>query len=528
MRPVKRALISVFDKSGVLELAQFLTKLDVELISTGGTGKTFKEKGIKYNEVSSITGFPEIMDGRVKTLHPLIHGGILGRRDSAAHMEQMKQNGIQPIDMVVINLYPFEKVTNQDAVELEEAVENIDIGGPAMVRAAAKNYNDVLVVVNVSQYEKVISHLKENSGSSDLQFRFEMAKEAFRRTADYDTKISEFLAAIDKPDVKTIEQKIKPLFGRLIHLSGEKTAELRYGENPHQSAGLYKEAGYKGFSLATAVPIQGKELSFNNICDLESAWRLVWEFEEPSVTIIKHGNPCGVGIAPTVMEAYSKAKATDQASAFGGVIAVNRELAADSAAEITKMFVECICAPSFTKEALEIFAKKKNVRLLELGKPAITNREMDVRKIIGGMLFQTLDSALMEKSALKCVTKRKPSDDEMKALMFAWTVAKYVKSNAIVYAQADRTIGVGAGQMSRVDSAKIGIMKAKEAGLDVKGTVLASDAYFPFRDSMDAAAEAGVAAVIEPGGSIRDEEVIAAADEHNIAMIFTGMRHFRH
>jgi phosphoribosylaminoimidazolecarboxamide formyltransferase/IMP cyclohydrolase len=528
MRSVKRALISVYDKKGMIELAKFLRGLHIELISTGGTGKALKDAGIEYTEVSELTGFPEIMDGRVKTLHPLIHGGILGRRDVSSHVEQMKKNNIQPIDMVVINLYPFEKVTGQDNVLLEDAVENIDIGGPAMIRAAAKNYNDVLVAVNIDQYEKVISHLKENNGGSTLEFRFQLAKEAFTRTAGYDSKISEFLAAVDDPGIKKVERAEKKLFGPLIHLEGKKTADLRYGENPHQSAALYKETDFNGASLATAVPIQGKELSYNNICDLESAWRLVWEFENPCTAIIKHGNPCGVGISESLSDAYIKAKTTDPTSAYGGVIAVNREMDGGTAGKITEMFVECVIAPSYSEEALGLFAKKKNVRLLEIGKPEITGREIDIKKIIGGMLIQTLDTELLDKSKMKCVTKRQPSADELKALMFAWTIVKYVKSNAIVYCLADRTIGVGAGQMSRVDSAKIGIMKAKEAGLEIKGSVLASDAFFPFRDSIDAAAEAGVTAVIEPGGSIHDNEVITAADEHNIAMLFTGMRHFRH
>lgn len=528
MKEIKNALISVFDKQGLSDLAGYLKSIGVNMISTGGTGKALKEMGFEYTEVSALTGFPEIMDGRVKTLHPLIHGGILGRRDLAAHMEQMKKNNIQPIDLVVINLYPFEKVTAGESVLLEDAIENIDIGGPAMIRAAAKNYGDVLVVVEAAQYEKVISHLKENNGSSNLEFRFQMAKEAFARTASYDSRISEYLAAVDDPTVKTIEQKEKKMFGPLIHIEGKKTSDMRYGENPHQSAALYKETGFNGPSLATAVPIQGKELSFNNICDLESAWRIAWEFEKPCTAIIKHSNPCGVGIADSLTESYLKAKATDPASAFGGVIAVNRDMDGGTAEKITELFVECVIAPGYSKEALEIFSKKKNVRLLEIGKPEITGHEIDIKKIIGGMLIQTLDTELMDKSKMKCVTKREPTPDEMKALMFAWTIVKYVKSNAIVYASADRTLGVGAGQMSRVDSAKIGISKAQDAGLEIKGCVLASDAYFPFRDSIDAAAKAGVTAIIEPGGSIRDEEVIKAADEHNIAMMFTGMRHFRH
>jgi len=528
MRSVKRALISVYDKQGMIELAKFLKGLHIGLISTGGTGKALKDAGIEYKEVSELTGFPEIMDGRVKTLHPLIHGGILGRRDLDTHREQMRQNKIEPIDIVIINLYPFEKVTGGDNVMLEDAIENIDIGGPAMIRAAAKNFNDVLIVVDIGQYEKVISHLKDNDGGSTLEFRFEMAKEAFAKTARYDSKISEFLASVEDPCVLKIERAKKKLFGPLIHFEAEKVMDLRYGENPHQSAALYMEGGFTGASLATTAPLQGKELSFNNICDFESAWRLAWEFERPCSAIIKHGNPCGVGLAENVLDAFIKAKATDPVSAFGGVIAFNREVDGAAASEITAMFVEGVIAPSFSKEAIELFSKKKNVRLLACGKPEFSGEEIDIKKIIGGMLLQTLDTALMDNAALKCVTKRTPTDDEKKALMFAWTVAKYVKSNAIVYAAVDRTIGVGAGQMSRVDSAKIGIMKAKEAGLEVKGSVLASDAFFPFRDSIDAAAEAGVTAIIEPGGSIKDDEVIAAADEHNIAMLFTGMRHFRH
>jgi len=528
MRSVKRALISVYDKKGIIELAKFLKSLNAGLISTGGTGKALKDAGIEYKEVSELTGFPEIMDGRVKTLHPLIHGGILGRRDLETHREQMRQNKIEPIDLVVINLYPFEAVTAKEDVRFDDAIENIDIGGPAMIRAAAKNYSDVLVVVDIGQYEKVISHLKDNDGGSTLEFRFEMAKEAFKRTAGYDSKISEFLASIGNPRVNKIERAEKKSFGPLIHFEAEKVMDLRYGENPHQLAALYREAGFTGASLAMTVPLQGKELSFNNICDFESAWRLAWEFEKPCCAVIKHGNPCGVGLAENVLDAFAKAKATDPVSAFGGVIAFNREVDGAAAAEITAMFVEGVIAPSFSPEALELFAKKKNVRLLACGKPLFSGKETDIKKIVGGMLVQSLDTSLLEKSALKCVTKRTPTDDEMKALMFAWTVAKYVKSNAIVYAVADRTIGVGAGQMSRVDSAKIGIMKGKEAGLEIKGSVLASDAFFPFRDSIDAAAEAGVNAVIEPGGSIHDSEVITAADEHNIAMLFTGMRHFRH
>ncbi len=527
MREIKNALISVYSKDGLEEFAKELKKYKINIISTGGTGKALNKAGIEYTEVSDLTGFPEVFGGRVKTLQPIIHGGILARRDNDGDRKQMEENNIEQIDLVVVNLYPFEEVIKKDKLEVQEAVENIDIGGPAMIRAAAKNFKDVLVVINPEQYSEVTAHLAENDGKTKLDFRYNYSKAAFARTAQYDAIITSFFSCVDAPE-GTVEKDSEYTFPAVLTLSGERVSTLRYGENPHQSAAIYKDSGYNGTTFADADPIQGKALSFNNMLDFESAWRMAWEFDDPSAVIIKHNNPCGVATGEDLLEVYKNARATDPVSAFGSVIGFNREVDEELAKEINTAFIEGVVAPEFTDGALASFKKKKNVRLLRLSAPEYSGEDMDVKKIIGGFLAQGIDNKLYDEAKLKTATKREPTPEEMNALMFAWKVAKYVKSNAIVYAAEDRTIGIGAGQMSRVDSARIGIMKAEEAGLEIKGSVLASDAFFPFRDSIDAAAEAGVTAIIQPGGSIRDEEVIEAADEHNIAMLMTGMRHFRH
>ncbi|MBN2134677.1 MAG: bifunctional phosphoribosylaminoimidazolecarboxamide formyltransferase/IMP cyclohydrolase [Acidobacteria bacterium] len=524
---IRTALISVYNKSGLEEFAKFLQSNNVNIISTGGTGKALKKAGVEYTEVSDLTGFPEVFDGRVKTLQPKIHGGILARRSNESDIREMEQNGIEPIDLVVVNLYPFEEVIKREGISLSDVIENIDIGGPAMIRAAAKNFNDVMIVISPDQYGEVMEHMQENDGGSTEQFRFDLAKAAFTRTAAYDRVISNYLDGIKEP-VEKFERKSMEKFPAILELSGNKARDLRYGENPHQEASLYLETGYEGPSVASAEPIQGKKLSFNNILDFESAWRMAWEFTGPAAVIIKHNNPCGVATGTDLLEAYKTARSTDPVSAFGSVIGFNTELDGETAEEINTAFIEGVIAPSFTDEALASFAKKKNVRLLQLGAPKYSETDYDVKKIIGGILLQGIDNKLMVDEGLKVVTERKPTEEELTALEFGWIIAKYVKSNAIVYAKPGRTIGIGAGQMSRVDSARIGIQKAADAGLEIKGSIIASDAYFPFRDSIDAAAGAGVTAVIQPGGSIRDQEVIDAANEHKIAMVYTGMRHFRH
>jgi len=517
-RPVRRVLISVSDKSGIVEFAKALHQKGVDILSTGGTARLLIENFIPVTEVSKHTGFPEIMGGRVKTLHPKIHGGILGRRGIDDGV--MKDNDIAPIDMVVVNLYPFEATVADENCSLEDAIENIDIGGPAMVRATAKNSAFVTVVVDPADYGRVLNEINENDGCVSKATRFDLAVKAFEHTSNYDGAIANYLGRIN-------EDGSKEDLPRTINLQFHKAQEMRYGENPHQGAAFYTEKTQSEASIATARQIQGKELSFNNIGDTDAALECVKQFEAPACVIVKHANPCGVAISGSLLEAYDRAYSTDPESAFGGIIAFNRELDGDTAkAIIDRQFVEVIIAPRVSDDAVKAVAEKKNVRLLECGSWNAAMPRLDFKRVNGGLLVQDADLALHNE--LKIVTERKPGDDEMDDLLFSWQVAKFVKSNAIVYGRNSMTIGVGAGQMSRINSARIAGIKAEHAGLEVKGSVMASDAFFPFRDGIDAAHEAGIVAVIQPGGSMRDEEVIAAANEHGMAMVFTGMRHFRH
>ena len=523
--PVRRALISVSDKTGIVDFARELTAQGVEILSTGGTYKLLCEQGIKAVEVADYTGFPEMMDGRVKTLHPKIHGGILGRRDLDGDV--MAQHGIQPIDMVVVNLYPFAATVAKPGCTLPDAIENIDIGGPTMVRSAAKNHKDVAIVVNASDYDSIVEALK--SGGLTYAQRFDLALKAFEHTAAYDGMIANYLGTIEQTR-DTLSTEDRATFPRTFNSQFIKVQDMRYGENPHQAAAFYKEAAPAEASIATATQLQGKELSYNNVADTDAALECVKSFTKPACVIVKHANPCGVAIGADILQAYDLAFATDPTSAFGGIIAFNRELdAATAKAIVDRQFVEVIIAPSVAPEAVEIVAAKKNVRLLACGEfDGERAQTMDYKRVTGGLLVQDRDLGMVAMEDVKVVTERQPTEQELNDLLFAWEVAKYVKSNAIVYAKAGRTIGVGAGQMSRVYSAKIAGIKAADENLEVKGSVMASDAFFPFRDGIDAAAEAGITAVIQPGGSMRDQEVIDAANEHGIAMVFTGMRHFRH
>lgn len=519
-KPIRRALLSVSDKTGIVEFATALTRQGVELLSTGGTAKLLADAGLAVTEVSDHTGHPEIMDGRVKTLHPKIHGGILARRGQDEDV--MQTNDIQPIDLVVVNLYPFAATVANEDCSLEDAIENIDIGGPTMVRAAAKNHKDVTIVVNAKDYGRVLSEMAENEGSLTYQTRFDLAIAAFEHTAEYDGMIANYFGTrLDNTESE---------YPRTFNMQMTKKQDLRYGENSHQSAAFYVENHIQEASVATATQIQGKALSFNNIADTDSALECVKEFSEPACVIVKHANPCGVALGENLLEAYDRAYKTDPTSAFGGIIAFNRELDANTAqAIIDRQFVEVIIAPSVSQEAVDVVAAKQNVRLLACGEwQGQLTDGFDFKRVNGGLLVQERDIGMVEIDDLKVVTKRQPTEQQLKDLMFTWKVAKYVKSNAIVYCKDSMTIGVGAGQMSRVYSAKIAGIKAADENLEVKGSVMASDAFFPFRDGIDAAAAAGITAVIQPGGSMRDEEVIAAADEHDIAMVFTGMRHFRH
>jgi phosphoribosylaminoimidazolecarboxamide formyltransferase/IMP cyclohydrolase len=517
--PIKRALISVSDKTGIVEFARELTAQGIEILSTGGTYALLLKNNVAATEVSDYTGFPEMMDGRVKTLHPKVHGGILGRRDIDGAI--MKEHGIDEIDMVVVNLYPFEATIERPDCDLPMAIENIDIGGPTMVRSAAKNHKDVAIVVSPSSYDSLLASLKANGGLTYDQ-RFDLAVQAFEHTSHYDGAIANFLG-------KKVSGGSED-FARTFNLQFNKKEEMRYGENPHQKAAFYVEANPKEASISTAKQIQGKALSYNNIADTDAALECVKSFEKPACVIVKHANPCGVATAATQFEAYDLAFQTDPTSAFGGIIAFNKELDAKTAqAIVDRQFVEVIIAPSVSKEATEIVSAKQNVRVLECGQwSAAKPAALDYKRVNGGLLVQDRDDGCITLDDLKVVSKRQPSEAELKDLLFAWKVAKFVKSNAIVYAKAEQTIGVGAGQMSRVYSAKIAGIKAADENLEVPGSVMASDAFFPFRDGIDAAAAAGITAVIQPGGSMRDVEVIAAADEAGMAMVFTGMRHFRH
>ncbi|MEP4890868.1 MAG: bifunctional phosphoribosylaminoimidazolecarboxamide formyltransferase/IMP cyclohydrolase [Aliiglaciecola sp.] len=523
-KPIRRALLSVSDKSGIVEFATSLVEQGVELLSTGGTAKLLADAGLNVTEVSDYTGHPEIMAGRVKTLHPKVHGGILARRGTDEAV--MQENDIQAIDLVVVNLYPFAATVANEDCSLEDAIENIDIGGPTMVRAAAKNHKDVTIVVNAKDYQRVLSEMAENNGSLTYKTRFDLAIAAFEHTAEYDGMIANYFGARIDSDSSDADSE----YPRTFNMQLSKKQDLRYGENSHQSAAFYVENQIQEASVATAKQLQGKELSFNNIADTDSALECVKEFEEPACVIVKHANPCGVALGDDIFTAYDRAYKTDPTSAFGGIIAFNRELDAKTAqAIVDRQFVEVIIAPKVSQEAIEIVATKKNVRLLECGDwlGQLTDG-YDFKRVNGGLLVQERDFGMVEEQDLTVVSKRQPTAEQLKDLMFTWKVAKYVKSNAIVYCKDSMTIGVGAGQMSRVYSAKIAGIKAADENLEVKGSVMASDAFFPFRDGIDAAAAAGIVAVIQPGGSMRDNEVIAAADEHDIAMVFTGMRHFKH
>jgi phosphoribosylaminoimidazolecarboxamide formyltransferase/IMP cyclohydrolase len=521
MNKVQRALLSVSDKTGVLELAQHLSRLGVELLSTGGTAKLLQEAGLPVKEVSEHTGFPEMMDGRIKTLHPKIHGGLLGRRGTDEAI--MAQHDIAPIDLVVVNLYPFEATIARDDCTMEMAVENIDIGGPTMLRAAAKNHASVTVLIDPSDYGRVIEQI-EATGAVDDQTRFDLAIKTFEHTAHYDGAIANYFGTLTEG-----EEKVN--FPRTFNSQFHKAQEMRYGENPHQKAAFYTEKQPESGTIGAAVQLQGKELSYNNIADTDAALECVKAFpESPACVIVKHANPCGVATADDLLTAYDLAYHTDATSAFGGIIAFNRELDAKTAqAIIDRQFVEVIIAPAISEEAKAVVAQKANVRLLCCGAfPETQSQGLDYKRVTGGLLVQDRDTALVTQDELKVVTKVAPTNEQMADLLFAWRVAKFVKSNAIVYVKNQQTVGIGAGQMSRVVSSRIAGIKANDAGLTVPGAVMASDAFFPFRDGLDAAAEAGISAVIQPGGSMRDDEVIAAADEHGIAMVFTGMRHFRH
>jgi phosphoribosylaminoimidazolecarboxamide formyltransferase/IMP cyclohydrolase len=518
-KKVTRALVSVSDKTGVLEFCRELDRLGVELLSTGGTAKLLAEHQVTVTEVSDYTGFPEMMDGRVKTLHPKVHGGILGRRgiDDAV----MAESGIKPIDMVVVNLYPFEQTVANPDCDLETAIENIDIGGPSMIRGAAKNHADVAIVVDPADYPTILAELKNNSTALSHGTRFKLALKSFEHTARYDTMIAAYLSKVVHADK----------FPETLNLQFQRLQSMRYGENPHQHAAFYGEKTPPAGSIAAAKQLQGKELSYNNIADADAALECVKAFsDQPACVIVKHANPCGVAVSGDIFDAYNLAYATDPTSAFGGIIAFNRELDEKTATEIAgRQFVEVIIAPAISVGAQAALAKKQNVRVLETGYWSDNNTSaLDFKRVAGGLLVQDKDTGSISASDLKVVSKRVPTEQELADLLFVWKVAKFVKSNAIVYGKNGQTVGIGAGQMSRVYSAKIAGIKAADEGLAVPGSVMASDAFFPFRDGIDAAAAAGITAVIHPGGSMRDAEVIAAADEHNIAMVLTGMRHFRH
>ena len=516
---VKRALISVSDKTGIVEFAQTLHQQGVEILSTGGTYRLLCDNQIPAIEVSDYTGFPEMMDGRVKTLHPKIHGGILARR--AIDGDVMQEHDINAIDMVVVNLYPFEATVAKENCSLEDAVENIDIGGPTMVRAAAKNHAFVNIVVNAADYATVIEEMNNNSGSTSLNTRFDLAIKAYEHTAAYDGMIANYFGRLVPGGNEN--------FPRTFNTQFVKTQDMRYGENPHQNSAFYVETNASDASVSTATQLQGKALSFNNIADTDAALETVKLFDEPACVIVKHANPCGVATDTNLLAAYEKAFATDPESSFGGIIAFNRELdVATATAIIDKQFVEVIIAPSVADGVNDIIATKKNVRLLTCGELSQASKSLDFKRVNGGLLVQDRDLGMIDASDLKVVTKRQPTEAEIRDMLFTWKVAKMVKSNAIVYAKDGRTIGVGAGQMSRVNSARIAAIKAEHAGLSVEGSIMASDAFFPFRDGMDNAAKVGISCVIQPGGSMRDDEVIAAADEYGMAMVFTGMRHFKH
>jgi len=517
MRKISRALISVSDKTGVAAFASGLAAFGVEIVSTGGTAKLLREQGLRLKEVAEVTEFPEMLDGRVKTMHPKILGGILAVRSNSSHRAALEAHGIGCIDLVAVNLYPFEQTAAKPGVAFEELIENIDIGGPSMIRSAAKNFEDVTVIVDAADYATVLEEMKQNQGSVSYETRARLARKAFATTASYDAAIS-----------TTLQKLANGVLPENLHLSYRKYMDLRYGENPHQKAALYREGRAFGSGLAWAKQLQGKELSYNNLLDLDAALRLVEEFTEPTTVIIKHTNPCGVATAATLHESYERARDADSQSAYGSVISFNRVLDAATAETMAPLFVEAVVAPGYEPKALDRLASKRNLRLMELASGSGAGDEMELKKVSGGLLLQTRDRKSAEPEEWHCVTERKPTTEEQAALLFAWRVVKHVKSNAIVYARNGVTVGVGAGQMSRVDSVRVGAAKARELGHSLAGTVVASDAYFPFPDGVEEAAEAGATALVQPGGSVRDAEVIAAANRLNIAMLFTGIRHFRH
>ena len=560
LRKIRRALISVSDKTGIVDFARELKTFDVEIISTGGTAKSLRDAGIDVRDVSEVTGFPEMMDGRVKTLHPKIHGALLGLRENSQHLRAMQQHDIEPIDMVVVNLYPFEQTIDREGVTAEEAIEQIDIGGPALIRSAAKNYRDVAIITSPDLYRQIRTELILDDGSLTLATREQLARLAFMRTAIYDSAIFPYLSSNLEgarkskifppiPDLltpmstymnlfssamkaatgRTFEEGETEGFEERVQLTLNKISDLRYGENPHQSAALYeiktRPLAADSEGVAQAEQLAGKEMSFNNYVDADAAWQLVCDFDEPACAIIKHTNPAGVATGTTAEDAFRRALATDPTSAFGGIVAFNVPVDEAAANSVIEIFVEVIIAPGYQPAAVEILKTKKNLRVLSAQESNNNSLDLEYKQISGGMLMQTPDTHNLNQENLKVVTKREPTEDEIRDLLFAWTVCKHTKSNAIVYARDEQTVGVGAGQMSRVDSVKIGAMRAQ---LPLEGSVLASDAFFPFRDGIDEAAKHGITAVIQPGGSMRDAEVIAAADEHNLAMVFTGIRHFKH
>jgi len=529
---IQTALLSVSDKRGILPLAKALHELGVKLISTGGTAKLLADNNIPVIEVSALTQFPEMLDGRVKTLHPMVHGGLLARRDSTEHMAALQKHGIQTIDLLVINLYPFNATVAKETCDFADAVENIDIGGPAMLRAAAKNHQDVTVLISPEDYEGVLTEMRQHHNSVSYATNLRLAKKVFAHTAQYDGAIANYLSALDD----RLDHQQRSLFPHTLHLAFEKVQEMRYGENPHQAAAFYRDINPIPGALANYQQIQGKALSYNNIADADAAWECVKSFlpaenhlgtHSIACVIIKHANPCGVALGSSALEAYQKAWQTDPSSAFGGIIALNTVCDGAAAAAIAKQFVEVLIAPSFTAEAKAVFASKENVRLLEISLAHAAN-PFDYKRVGGGLLVQTTDTKNCLAADFKVVTQRQPSSQELQDLLFAWRIAKFVKSNAIVYCGNGMTLGIGAGQMSRVDSARIAKIKAEHAGLNLVGSVVASDAFFPFRDGLDVVVAAGATSVIQPGGSMRDEEIIAAANETGIAMVFTGVRHFRH
>jgi phosphoribosylaminoimidazolecarboxamide formyltransferase / IMP cyclohydrolase len=520
MKRIERALISVSDKTGVAAFAQGLAGLGVEILSTGGTAHLLRKQGVEVRDISELTGFPEMLDGRVKTLHPNVHGGILAIRSNREHRRQMQEHGIRYIDLVAVTLYPFESTARKPGVELQELIENIDIGGPSMIRSAAKNFEDVAVIVDPADYPVVLQEVRANAGSVSRETRERLGRKAFARTAAYDAAIS-----------MELQRRAGDGLPDFLNLDFPKIADLRYGENPHQKSALYLDPAARGYGLASARQLQGKQLSFNNLVDLEAAWELVREFPEPVTAIIKHTNPCGVAIGSSLAESYHRALEVDPVSAFGSVIAFNRPVDPETAEELSKLYVEAVAAPAYSEAAVEVLARKKNLRLTEVPDPPDGNSpglSLQFKSISGGLLAQTPDVPGAGAGKWKCVTERRPNEAEDKALLFAWRVVKHVKSNAIVYARDGVIVGVGAGQMSRVDSVRLGAIKARELNHDLEGTVLASDAFFPFPDGIEEAAKAGATAIIQPGGSIRDPEVIAAANRLGLAMLFTGMRHFKH